>query len=61
MWKGQLSGGSRRTPAACFFNVSPRDPIAFGTAFVVIVVSLAACFLPAWRASRIDPTHALRD
>ena len=43
------------------YNVSPRDPIAFGLALAVItIVSLAACFLPAWRATRIDPVQALR-
>jgi len=44
------------------YKVSPRDPIAFGTALVVIAIaSLAACFLPAWRATRIDPAQALHD
>jgi predicted permease len=44
------------------YKVSPRDPIAFGLAFVVITIaSLAACFLPAWRATRIDPVQALRE
>jgi putative ABC transport system permease protein len=43
------------------YKVSPRDPIAFGSALVVITIaSLAACFLPAWRATRIDPVQALR-
>jgi predicted permease len=43
------------------YKVSPRDPLAFGSAFVVItIVSLAACFLPAWRATRVDPALALR-
>jgi len=44
------------------YQVSPRDPVTFGSAFVVITIaSLAACFLPAWRATRIDPVQALRD
>jgi putative ABC transport system permease protein len=44
------------------YKVSPRDPVAFGSAFVVITIaSLAACFLPAWRATRIDPAQALHD
>jgi ABC-type antimicrobial peptide transport system permease subunit len=44
------------------YKVSPHDPLAFGSAFVVIVIaSLAACFLPAWRATRIDPIQALHE
>jgi len=43
------------------YKVSPRDPLAFGSAFVVITVaSLVACFVPAWRATRTDPLRALR-
>jgi hypothetical protein len=37
------------------YKVSPRDPLMYGLAFVVMMMaSLAACFLP-------DPTRALRD
>ena len=44
------------------YKVNPRDPIAFGLALVVIAIaSLTACFLPAWRATRIDPVQALRE
>jgi predicted permease len=43
------------------YQVSPRDPLAFGSAFVVITLaSLVACFVPAWRAARTDPLRALR-
>jgi predicted permease len=43
------------------YKVSPRDPIAFGAALIIlIVVALVACFLPARRATRIDPVRALR-
>ena len=43
------------------YKVSPRDPLAFGLAFIIMIaVALVACFLPAWRATRIDPVGALR-
>jgi putative ABC transport system permease protein len=43
------------------YKVSPRDPRAFGAALVIIVVaSLIACLVPAWRATRTDPLQALR-
>jgi len=44
------------------YNVSPRDPLAFVSSFVVMTIaSLAACFLPAWRATRTDAARVLRD
>ncbi len=43
------------------YKVSPRDPLAFGAALVVMtIVSLAACFLPARRAAKLDPMTMLR-
>jgi ABC-type antimicrobial peptide transport system permease subunit len=43
------------------YQVSPRDPLAFAVAFAVMTLaSVAACFLPAWRATRIDPIQTLR-
>jgi ABC-type antimicrobial peptide transport system permease subunit len=43
------------------YQVSPWDPLAFAAAFAVMTLaSVAACFLPAWRATRIDPIQALR-
>jgi putative ABC transport system permease protein len=44
------------------YKVSPRDPLAFGAAFAALMgASFAACILPAWRATRIDPVRALKD
>jgi predicted permease len=44
------------------YQVSPRDPLGFAAAFAVMTIaSTAACFLPAWRATRTDPARALRD
>jgi putative ABC transport system permease protein len=43
------------------YHVSPRDPLAFAAALAVMTLaSVAACFLPAWRASRTDPMRAIR-
>jgi putative ABC transport system permease protein len=54
--------GFTRLLANFLFKVSPHDPLAFGSAFALLIfVSIAACFLPAWRAMRIDPMIALRD
>jgi predicted permease len=44
------------------YNVSPNDPLAFASAVAVMtIVSVAACLLPAWRATRTDPARVLRD
>ena len=44
------------------YNVSPHDPLAFASAVAVMAIaSVAACLLPAWRATRTDPARVLRD
>jgi predicted permease len=54
--------GLTRLLGNLLYKVSPRDPLAFGLALVVMTVaSVAACFLPAWRATRTDPARALRE
>jgi len=54
--------GLTRLIGQMLYKVSPRDPLAFGAASVVLVIaSWAACILPAWRAMRIDPVRALRE
>ena len=46
---------------AVLFGVSPRDPVVYASvAALVALISLAASFVPARRATRVDPMIALR-
>ena len=51
-----------RFVASFLFGMKPNDPLAIGGAIAVLLAAaLAAGYLPAWRASRIDPAKALRN
>jgi ABC-type lipoprotein release transport system permease subunit len=41
--------------------VKPTDPMTIGTALLLLMgTALGAAFIPAYRASTVDPTEALR-
>jgi predicted permease len=56
-----ISAMLARAGSAIIFGVAPRDPLTYGlTAAAVLVVALAACYLPARRAASSDPAVLLR-
>jgi putative ABC transport system permease protein len=53
--------GAMRLLASLLFGVSPSDPVTFGcVACILMLCAVAACYIPAWRASHVDPMVALR-
>jgi predicted permease len=70
LWKGGIGvvlgliGAAllSRSMTTLLFNVQPTDPAVYGAvSLVLIAVALLASYLPARRASRIDPLMALRE
>ena len=56
-----LAIAASRATASLLYQVVPTDPVTYVAAGVVLVaVGALACYVPARRASRADPTTALR-
>ena len=57
-----LAFGGTRLLQSILYGVSAVDPFTFTTvAFLLGAVTLLACWLPAYRAARVDPMVALRN
>jgi putative ABC transport system permease protein len=54
--------GLNRLIASLLFGVQPTDaPTMAGVVATIAIVAAAACWVPAWRASRLDPNVVLRE
>jgi len=50
-----------RLIASQLYGVAPNDPLTiFAVAIILLIVAFCACWIPARRATRIDPLQALR-
>jgi predicted permease len=56
-----LTAGVTRLLTAFLHGVHPLDPVVLGGVSILLAaIALLACWLPAWRATRVDPCQALR-
>ncbi len=57
-----LSLAASRSAGALLFGLQPNDPATMALGAVLLAsVAAVASYLPAWRASRLNPTIALRE
>jgi putative ABC transport system permease protein len=55
------SAGASKTIASFLYGVSPKNPLVFGFAAMLLLgVASAASLVPAIKASKIDPIAAIR-
>jgi putative ABC transport system permease protein len=48
--------------SSLLFEITPLDPVTFvAVSLLLVIVALTACWIPAYRAMRIDPIQTLRD
>ena len=56
-----ISFAATRIFQSMLFGTKPLDPVVLsGALATLLAVAILACLVPAWRASRINPTQALR-